>query len=90
MGDNFRVEARIITWQNERALKVPSGGLFRFGNQWNAYVVAEGRARLRAVKVGHSSETETEVLEGLKDGYEVILYPGDRIKEGLRVKIVKI
>jgi HlyD family secretion protein len=90
MGDNFRVEARIITWQNERALKVPSGGLFRFGNQWNAYVVAEGRARLRAVKVGHSSETETEVLEGLKDGDEVILYPGDRIKEGLRVKIVKI
>ena len=86
MGDNFRVEARIITWQNERALKVPSGGLFRFGNQWNAYVVTDGRARLRTVKVGHASETETEVLEGLKEGEEVVLYPGDRIKNELRVR----
>jgi hypothetical protein len=30
------------------------------------------------------------VLEGLKEGDEVILYPGDRIKEGQRVKVVKI
>ena len=90
LGDNFRVEARIITWQNDRALKVPSGGVFRFAGQWHAYVVVDGRARMRAVKVGHASETETEVLEGLKEGDEVILYPGDRIKDGLRIKVVTL
>ena len=90
LGDNFRVEARIITWQNERALKAPAGALFRQGDQWHAYVVAHGRAQLRPVKVGRTSGVETEILEGLKDGDEVILYPGDRMKEGLRVSVVKL
>ncbi len=90
LGDNFRVEASIITWQTDRALKVPSGALFRRGEQWNVYVIEAGRARLRPVKIGRTSGTETELLEGLKEGEEVILYPGDRIKDGLHVKIVKI
>jgi HlyD family secretion protein len=90
LGDNFRVEARIITWQNERALKAPAGALFRRGAQWSAYLVTDGRAKLRPVKVGRSSGIETEVLEGLKDGDEVILYPGDRVKEGLRIAVVKL
>jgi HlyD family secretion protein len=90
LGDNFRVEARIITWQNDQALKVPAGAIFRRGEQWNAYVVVDGRARLRPVKVGRSSGVEVEALEGLKEGDEVILYPGDRVKEGLRVAVVKL
>jgi HlyD family secretion protein len=90
VGDNFRVEARIIVWESEEALKVPAGALFRQGDQWAAYVVAEGRARLRTVKIGHSSGTETQVLEGLKEGEEVILYPGSRVKDGQRVRPMKV
>jgi hypothetical protein len=30
------------------------------------------------------------VLEGLKDGEEVILYPGDRVKAGQRVRPIQI
>ena len=90
LGDNFRVEARIITWQKEQVVKVPSGAVFRTGEQWNTYVIAESRARLRPIKVGRTSGTETEVLEGLQDGDEVILYPGDRIQDGLRVRVVKM
>lgn len=90
LGDNFRVEARIITWQSERALKVPSGALFRRRDQWTAYVVEGGRARLRPVKVARSSGLETEVVDGLKEGDEVILYPGDRIKEELRVRVIDL
>jgi HlyD family secretion protein len=90
LGDNFRVEARIITWQKEQTLKVPSGAIFRRGDQWHAYVVADGHARQRPVKIGRSSGTESEVLDGLSDGDEVILYPGDRIRDGLRVNVVKM
>jgi HlyD family secretion protein len=90
LGDNFRVEARIITWQNEEALKVPNGAVFRRGDQWHAYVLNHNRAELRQVKIGRASNTETEILEGLKEGDEVILYPGDRIKEGLRVSKVQL
>jgi HlyD family secretion protein len=89
LGDNFRVEARIITWQKEQALKMPNGAIFRRGDQWHTYIVNDGLAELRRVKAGRASNTETEILEGLKEGDEVILYPGDRIKEGLRVETVK-
>jgi len=90
LGDNFRVEARIVIWQNEQALKVPNGAIFRRGEQWNAYTVNDSRAQLRPIKIGRASNTETEILEGLKEGDEVILYPGDRIKEGLRVNRVRL
>ena len=90
LGDNFRVEARIINWQKEQALKVPNGAVFRRGDQWHAYVVNNNHAELRPVKTGHTSNTETEIIEGLKEGDEVILYPGDRIKEGLRVSKVQL
>lgn len=90
LGDNFRVEARIITWQTARTLKTSSGALFRRGEQWNAYVLVAGRVQLRPVKIGRSSGLETEILEGLKEGDEVILYPGDRVKAGHRVKSVKL
>jgi HlyD family secretion protein len=90
LGDNFRVEARIIVWETNQALKVPSGALFRHGPEWAAFVVSNGRAHLRSIKAGRTSGTETQVLEGLKDGEEVILYPGDRIRDGQRVKPIKI
>jgi HlyD family secretion protein len=90
IGDAFRVEAKIIVWEARDALKVPAGALFRQGEQWAAFVVAEGRARLRIVKTGRSSGTETQVLEGLKEGEEVIVYPGSRVRDGQQVKPITL
>ena len=90
LGDNFRVEARIIVWEAAQALKVPAGALFRRGQNWGAYVLAGGRAELRRVQVGRTSGSEMQILDGLKAGEEVILYPGDRIHEGQRVKLIQI
>ncbi|MGH7971405.1 MAG: efflux RND transporter periplasmic adaptor subunit, partial [Limisphaerales bacterium] len=90
VGDNFRVEARIITWEGKEVLKVPAGALFRQGDQWATFTVVEGRAQLRVVKTGHFSSTEAEVLGGLKAGDEVILYPGSRVHDGQRVRRVTI
>jgi HlyD family secretion protein len=64
--------------------------LFRRGTQWAAFVLNGGRAELRHVEAGRTSGTETQVLSGLKEGDEVILYPGDRIQEGKRVKRISI
>lgn len=90
LGDNFRVEARIVVWEADQALKVPAGALFRRGQNWAAFVLAGGRAELRRVAVGRSSGSEMQILDGLKDGEEVILYPGGRVKAGQRVKPVQI
>jgi len=90
LGDSFRVEASIVVWETGDALKVPAGALFRKGGQWAAFIVSGNRARLQPVKVGRASATETQVLEGLKTGDTVVLYPGDRVRDGARVKPVKI
>ncbi len=90
LGDNFRVEARIVIWEADQTLKVPAGALFRWGENWAAFVLAGGRAEFRSVTVGRSSGSEMQILDGLKNGEEVILYPGDRIKAGQRVKPIQI
>lgn len=90
LGDAFRVEARIVVWESDNTLKVPTGALFRRGQNWAAYVLANAKAELRAVEVGRTSGTEMQILSGLKDGEEVILYPGDRVKAGQQVKPIQI
>jgi HlyD family secretion protein len=90
LGDNFRVEARVIVWETEKALKVPVSALFRRGNESAAYVVRGGKAVLVPVEAGRSSGSEVQVLKGLNEGDEVILYPGDRVTDGQRVNPVKI
>jgi len=86
LGDNFRVEARVVVWEEARVLKVAAAGLFRRGTEWAAFVVRDGKATLVPVKVGRSSGAETQILDGLREGDEVILYPGDRISDGQRVQ----
>ena len=86
LGDAYRVEARVVIWEGEKVLKVPAGALFRRGEDWAVFVVREGKARLQPVRVGHGNGLETEVLEGLAEGDEVILHPGDKIADGVAVR----
>lgn len=86
LGDNFRVEGRILIWEDPQALKVPSGALFRRQGAWAAFVCEGDRIRLRPVEAGRSSGPETQILSGLKAGDELVLYPGDRLKDGQRIR----
>ena len=86
LGDAYRVEARIVTWESPDVLKAPAGALFQRGGAWQAYVLDGSTARARTVKIGHSDGLETEILDGLKAGERVVVYPGDQIADGVRVK----
>lgn len=85
LGHGFRVESHILVWEAASVLKAPAGALFRRGSKWSAFVLENGRATRRTVEVGKTSGSETQVTAGLNEGDTVILYPGDRITEGLRV-----
>ncbi len=85
LGDGYRVEARIVTWESPSVLKIPSSALFRVGQQWNAFVVENGRARLLPVQIGHRNPFEAEIVNGLTEGAEVILHPTNDLKAGARV-----
>jgi HlyD family secretion protein len=86
LGDAYRVEARIVIWSADKVLKVPSGSLFRRGDDWSVFVVEDGTAQLRRVEVGRSNALETEITAGLEEGATVILHPGDKIQPGIRVQ----
>jgi HlyD family secretion protein len=85
LGDGYRVQVRIVTWESPNPLKVPTGALFRVGDDWAVYVVEEERATRTIVKLGHQTGQEAEVLEGLSEGAHVILHPGDTLTDGARV-----
>lgn len=90
LGDNYRVDARIIMWEADRVLKAPAGALFRQGTNWAAYVIESSRAKLRKVSVGQSSGSEVQILDGLRAGDTLVLYPGNRVKDGQAVKPLKL
>lgn len=86
LGSGFRVEARIVIWDDEDAIIVPSSALFREQKDWAVFVVADGRAQRRKVRIGRNNGTQAEVLEGLKKGETVILFPASDISDGTRVE----
>ena len=86
LGDGYRVDVRIILWEADDVLTVPASALFRRGQGWSVFVIENGRARARDVEVGHRNALQAEVLQGLSEGAEVILHPGNQISEGSRVR----
>ena len=84
-GDRYRVEARIVTWKGDDVLQVPTGGLFRRGNQWMAYLNESGVAKETKVTIGKNNGVSAQVLEGLQEGQQVILHPPDTVKEEVKV-----
>ena len=85
LGDGFRVEARILVDRVEDALRVPTGALFRRGDGWAVFRVDGGRAAEAPIALGRRSQALAEVLSGVQAGDRVIVYPSDRVIDGVRV-----
>lgn len=85
LGDAYRIEANITLWQADDVVQVPTGALFRRGEQWSVFVIENGLAAERNVSIGHRNGLAAEVLEGLEPGERVIAYPSDRVSSGKRV-----
>jgi HlyD family secretion protein len=86
LGDGYRVDAVIVVWAGTDVLTVPSSALFRTGTGWALFVIQDGRARLREVRVGERSGARAQVLEGVSAGDAVILFPPDELQDGARVR----
>ncbi len=85
LGHGFRVEARIVVWEDPDALIVPSSALFRSGTDWAVFRVEDGVARQRPVSIGRNNGIEAQVLDGLDAGDQVVLFPSSGLSDGARV-----
>ncbi len=85
LGDAYQVDTQIVVFTQDDATIVPAGALFRRGDQWNVYVVKEGRAQSREVQVVRRSGRFAAIASGLNQEESVIVYPSDRVASGVRV-----
>jgi HlyD family secretion protein len=86
LSDGYASDARIVVAERPDAVLVPSGALFRRDGGWAVFAVDGGRARMRALRVGDTSGDAVEVRDGLVAGERVIVHPGDKVRDGVRVR----
>jgi HlyD family secretion protein len=86
LGDGFRVEVRIVIERVSDVVRVPTGALFRRGDGWAVFRADGNRLIETEVGIGRRSQAEAEVVSGLEPGDRVVLYPGDRVEDGVRFR----
>jgi HlyD family secretion protein len=96
LGDGYRVGVRIVTVAREGVLMVPVSAVFPVpGDGTNtggmaAFVVRDGRARQVPVQLGGRNGSVAWVTQGLAAGDVVIVYPGNAVSDGVRVRVRRV
>lgn len=85
LGDGYRVDVRIVVWENENTLQIPASALFRLGSSWYVFVNEAGVARQREVAAGHRNALAVEIEKGLSEGDEVVLHPPNGLSDGAMI-----
>jgi HlyD family secretion protein len=85
LGHGYRVETRIIVWRAEDVLRVPSSALFRVGERWSVFVMVDGVATQRQIDISHNNGIQAQVVSGLTEGEQVVIYPSAAIQNGAAI-----
>lgn len=86
LGPGYRVWGRVFLRRAAAVKKAPLGALVRAAGGWAAFKVVGGKARLTLIKVGALTDQEAEVTAGLSAGDQVIVFPSDSVRDGVRVR----
>ena len=85
LGSGYRAETHIVTWTGAGVLTVPTSALFQEDGSWRVFVAQDDRAVQRAVRIGHRTPEAAEVVDGLQEDEEVILFPSAQINDGSKI-----
>ncbi|MCZ7559142.1 MAG: efflux RND transporter periplasmic adaptor subunit [Burkholderiaceae bacterium] len=85
LGDGYRIEGRIVIWSAADVLRAPASAAFRCDQGWCVFVVEDGRARRRAVRIGQRNELEVQLLDAVAEGEALVRHPGNDLADGARV-----
>ena len=87
MRDGYRLDTTFILWESRDVLQVPESALFRKGDGWALFIVADRRAKLTPVEVGRRNGIAAEIVKGLSEGVVVVTNPDDNMRDGGRVTV---
>jgi HlyD family secretion protein len=68
-----RVSVRLVLEKRSGVVKVPRGPFVESGGGRQVYVLADGLATLRPIRVGATSVSEVEIAEGIEEGEQILL-----------------
>lgn len=85
VGDEYQVDVAIVLWEGKQVVQMPTSALVSDGTSWSVYRLQGNTVRRRSVTIGHRGAQSVEILKGLAQGDRVVLYPSDRISDGVRV-----
>jgi HlyD family secretion protein len=87
LGEFAEVTFQLPRLKQVRAL--PSAAVKRIGQQEAVWLLQDGRARLRTIRTGLTTlDGQTQVVEGLSEQDEVIVYSQQALYDGLKVRVV--
>ncbi|TGL74424.1 efflux RND transporter periplasmic adaptor subunit [Leptospira yasudae] len=86
MGEGFQVRCKIVSEKKENQIIAPTAALFREGEDWYVFQVLKNKAKKTKVKMEARSGDNALIVEGLNEGDEVILFPGEGIQEGSKIR----
>lgn len=86
LGHGYRVEARIVVWEEEDVLIVPASALFRNGEgDWAVFRSVDGLAQEVPVDILRNNGLEAAVGAGVDEGDVIVLYPPAGLASGQAV-----
>jgi multidrug efflux system membrane fusion protein len=84
----FFAEVTLASETRRGALVVPEGAVQASEKGFVAYVVEDGKARLRPIQIGLRTGTGlVEIVSGVKQGDVVVVEGSDRLTDGLAVQV---
>lgn len=87
LRQNQRLSVRVLLDRREGVLTVARGSFIEEGGGHSAYVLQDGQAVKRAIRLGAQSLAKVEVLSGLKPGEQVVVSGADAFRGAERVTI---
>lgn len=85
LGDGYRVETRIVVWEEDDVVIVPASAVFRHGDGWAVYRYEGEVVHLTPIEIGRRNGLAVQVLGGLEEGDRVVAHPSDRVRDGVAV-----
>lgn len=86
LGPGYRVWGRVFLQQTPDAVLAPIGALTRGPQGWAVLRVVRGRVERTPVEIGVMTDRLAEIKSGLAAGDIVVVFPSDRVVDGVRVR----
>jgi HlyD family secretion protein len=83
----LRTDVHVVSSFKEQALRIANGGYYNGKGEYEMWVVRNGEAEPRTIRLGDSNFEYVEVLEGLAPGEQVIVSNMDDYSNRKRVKV---